>query len=56
MYPRYWASAPLGIAVTLSLLYVMQVLIEIGAGPMIPPQESFRATSFLRKLTKMWQR
>lgn len=38
MNTRYLTSAPLGIAITLSLLYVMQALIELGPGPNLTPR------------------
>jgi protein TonB len=41
MFTRYLTSAPLGIAVTLSLLYVMQFLIELGPGPDLTPRKIF---------------
>jgi protein TonB len=52
MYARYLASAPLGIAVTLSLLYVMQVLIEIGAGSIVEPPKTFRGEFVRQKVSE----
>lgn len=40
MFQRFLASAPLGLAVTVSLLYIMQLLVQIGPGPDLSPREN----------------
>ena len=49
MFVRYLKAAPLGIAVTFSLLYAMQALIEQSAGPALTTVKRFDGL-FIRKV------
>jgi protein TonB len=53
MFARYLASAPLGIAVTLSLLYVMQILVELGPAPDLTPRKIFDGVFLQEKIKEV---
>lgn len=51
MIIRYLSSAPVGIAVTAALFYVMQVLIQLAPGQ-APVAKSRMPASFIRDIHK----
>lgn len=53
MFARYLTSAPLGVTVTMSLLYVMQMLVQLGPAPDHTPGKVFKGVFLHEKIKEV---